>query len=804
MRKKSNRQKARKAKVKRNKNLTLKKINALKNKNQVLSSLSKVENSVTKPKPKTKMIKNPFSELEEQAENIYQQWKNIYQGICEGKKGSKSFNKKRLQFLDNKVQKALSKLQHDIKNPTLILATTGTTSSGKSTIINLLCGADIMPRMSQEMSAGVVNIKHSLNNKCYLKVHKTKGALWECGDWHNISHTDIKDKLTKVMDTFNKNKGDNQPETPIIDLDFPIDFFNSHNLLNTTGIPKNTIFKLMDLPGLRNQQDQTNTKVIENCRHALCLVAYNMEETDEDKRIKLVNEVLQQVKSMGGSPSRMMFILNRIDIFLNDDDPIRRQSEMVTKVKEEIKNTLHKELPEHRDSLADLSYSLLSSLPALRASKIKKNTDRITEVEKLESEFNKLIDKEILNKLPRDHNEWSEQDFSNVSNLVWKNSYGGEFFNNLNEHIKKHFDTLVLPSIVDNFKKEVNDAIGEASRTTWSTLNGSKDDYEKAIKQLAEQDAELCDLIGNAEAQLKGVTDELFDNEKKNYRDFEFFIDDLCEIDIYREINQDKLRPLAEWYINLQPAIGILKVVYKRLEKQDNDCSNTIVEQLPSHIQKRLFGICDYYLLLKKDNDEDKYELGLEFFYQGLNDILIETINMLSKLENRRIHDAMNYLLEQYLNYLQTEIDIIVPQWKLYLGRHILSDLPIPELKRIELSGSVKNKSREKRTWWTLFLATKTIEYKELPSPKHILKGGEHMMEQIKDFCEPFSIMIQDCFNELNKIIQQEQKRILLDFKDKLDEAKNEVSDNKDKIESIWLPLHNEAENLSESFRNLK
>ena len=89
-----------------------------------------------------------------------------------------------------------------------------------------------MPHMSQEMSAGVVNIKHSPDNKRYLKVHKTKGALWECGEWYDVSNADIKSKLTKIMDKFNENKGDNQPDTPIIDLTFPIDFF-----INSSATP---------------------------------------------------------------------------------------------------------------------------------------------------------------------------------------------------------------------------------------------------------------------------------------------------------------------------------------------------------------------------------------------------------------------------------------------------------------------------------------------------------------------------------------------------------------------------------------
>ena len=76
---------------------------------------------------------------------------------------------------------AVDKILAAIETPTLTLATTGTTSSGKSTLVNLLCGADIMPRMAGEMSAGIVTIKHASDGKRLLKIENTANAAWEGG-----------------------------------------------------------------------------------------------------------------------------------------------------------------------------------------------------------------------------------------------------------------------------------------------------------------------------------------------------------------------------------------------------------------------------------------------------------------------------------------------------------------------------------------------------------------------------------------------------------------------------------------------
>jgi hypothetical protein len=230
------------------------------------------------------------------------------------------------------------------------------------------------------------------------------------------------------MNEFNKSKGINQPATPHIELTYPLACFNNPELLALSGLPKSTQFKLMDLPGLRNAQDSTNSNVIKNCSDALCLVAYNMEETDETRRLELVEQVLGQVKNMGGSPARMLFVLNRIDVFRKDRDWERYQSEHVTKTKTEISKILNKRLSEHSEISANLTYSLLSSLPALHAQHIKIGNDRIYAADELDSHFNSLISEEILLDLPRRTSAWNDHHFHRVSDAVWKNSYGAEFF----------------------------------------------------------------------------------------------------------------------------------------------------------------------------------------------------------------------------------------------------------------------------------------------------------------------------------------------------------------------------------------
>nr|WP_245619801.1 dynamin family protein [Methylomicrobium agile] len=463
---------------------------------------------------------NIFDQLSQQAQQIEQNWNALYRDLVAAQSDNPHLSKDFKQFseLNDSFRKALQHLYNDLNAPTLILATTGTTSSGKSTLVNLLCGADLMPRMAQEMSAGVVYIKHSPEGRRHLKVHKTNRAKWKCGEWSDLSDKEIREKLTNIMDSFNQNRGENQPETPNIELTYPLACFsNPDELLNLSGLPQSTQFQLMDLPGLRNQGDITNAEVIQKCKDALCLVAYNMEETDENRRRELVQQVLKQVKNMGGSPARMLFVLNRIDVFRKDDGWQRRQEEHIDKVRKEIHNILHDGLPEHRDKLKDITYCPLSSLPALYALLIRAGSDRVADAGELENHFKPLIN-DVLGDLPRDINKWSDQDFKRISDTAWKSSYGAEFYSCLGSHIQRHFPALVIPSIVKRFVNQVQEDIGRLDRTCEAQLNSSDENFEKAQKKLAEQEAKLKEFIAEAKQQLLRPIGRLNETLKKRQK----------------------------------------------------------------------------------------------------------------------------------------------------------------------------------------------------------------------------------------------------------------------------------------------
>ncbi|ABG51594.1 hypothetical protein Tery_2374 [Trichodesmium erythraeum IMS101] len=118
-----------------------------------------------------------FQDVEFKAQLLVKSWHNFYIEISQHLPET---YQPEMKELSNNLEKALEKLLGELRSPTLTIATTGTTSSGKSTLVNLLCEAEIVPMAVSEMSAGVVTIEYS--DKISLVIDETPEATWECGE----------------------------------------------------------------------------------------------------------------------------------------------------------------------------------------------------------------------------------------------------------------------------------------------------------------------------------------------------------------------------------------------------------------------------------------------------------------------------------------------------------------------------------------------------------------------------------------------------------------------------------------------
>lgn len=790
-------------------------------------------------------IYSVFEDVEFKAKLLAKYWNNFYTEISQHLPDT---YQPEIQELSHKLEEALSTLVDELRHPTLTLATTGTTSSGKSTLVNLLCGAEIVPVAVSEMSAGAVTIEYSQAKS--LTIHETSGALWECGEWKGITEEQIYQRLDQVMRSYIDNR---EKQTslacPQSTIYYPFRLLKESKL----ELPRGVRVRLLDLPGLAYVGDTGNANIIKQCREALCIVTYNSAETDSQKVKSLLQEVVQQVKDLGGSPARMLFVLNRIDVFRADRNWPETEKRFVENAIRDIKSELTEHLKEYTEEIENIRVVKLSTWPALLALQTK-NHDDIYSAEackKIDNNFNGLIEN-ILEELPRNTQKWTTHDKNRVAEALWQKSYAEEFQQNLKEHITQHFPQLVIPQIIERFNVDAGNTITEwAIQTTRSILNSSEECYTKECEKISSirsalerfleiSDTNLREPFEKIDKKFKQVLTEHSNDDP--VRELENTLKELQEVKPYNILGQ-KLYPLYGWRRELGKGIDqVLEAVAKSLQsgRVNLDSPNlkkanlSNVNLLGRNLNRLVnlgytTSIAKEGKVMEARTDEEKNKL--KQLNEELNELSIhlkivmeDVLKQILSQELSRMHQAMVELFNCHLFYLEKGANDIAP--------NIAIKFPESQLVKIDSqpkpnfhfqagfaisTGSWEEQiqvAKEKRVWWKLWLGTTTIyetKYETRSSNNATIPKVEDLFAGWKIQSKKAEIeivnQVADWFlkeiNGLKKNVGKVQNDIIDRYQERLDKANQEITLDYEKQKSVWQPMQQKAQYLSEEFSGL-
>jgi hypothetical protein len=789
------------------------------------------------------MVKNAteiFSSIRAEVEQISADWESFAAKV--GAELPASYQAE-LQQLATDLTDAKDVLCDELAHPTLILATTGTTSSGKSTLVNLLCGAEILPVAVQEMSAGVVTVEYS--EIPALEIHDTPGAIWECGRWENLSDGDIYDRLDRLMKTYLQSKEDEQTGVacPQSTIYYPFRLVKESNLLD---LPPGTTVKIMDLPGLAYVGDEGNAAVIRNSRDALCLVTYNSAETDRYKVAKLLDEVVEQVKELGGSPARMLFVLNRIDVFRTDKDWPESEERFVQRTEKDIKAKLADYLPEYTDEIENVQIVKLSALPALLSLGMKSDRSAAT---RLDKNFNFLIPEDILDDLPRNVQKWSEYECGRVADAVWQTAYAERFHDDLKNHIQINFPQLIIPQSVIKFKEKSGYQLVEwSTQTTRAIINSSEEKYQEERRLIKCIKVNLSQFIQERAAELRepfDLIDSIFNNSEitdKTLKQLDQIITKLKTTKgFYQQIDYKKLEPITAWTRSVNESVEeILKSVLDSLENGkillDSKIFSTTKKQHIKSLEGRLQDLIDLNYKshagkkIEARTDEEKKQLQkLNRKLNELADILKEIIDDVSEpiliREMSRVKDTLEYLFKEYLNMLKTDTQKISPNLEI--------NFPESDLIKVDFIGKPNFsfeagfpvtmgtweqpktvKTGTKRDFFTLWLWERNIsetrmeklssENAKIPSINDLAGAWKFQKDRGEvEVVKQVAPWFQKQIDKFNQSVDRFQSDTISRYQQRLDQAYQENQlDYHEKME-IWEPFQAEAIEFAASIDRL-
>ncbi|MBD2630814.1 dynamin family protein [Aphanizomenon flos-aquae NRERC-008] len=792
-----------------------------------------------------------FEKIEFKAKLLAQYWDNFQTEISQHLPES---YQSEIQELSNNLEKALNQLIYELQNPTLTLATTGTTSSGKSTLVNLLCGAEIVPVAVSEMSAGAVTIEYSKEKSLIIK--ETPGALWECGEWRGISDDKIYQRLYQAMISYIENR-ETQPNLacPQSTITYPFRLLKESQL----QLPKATRVRILDLPGLAYVGDQGNANVIKQCREALCIVTYNSAETDSQKVKSLLQEVVQQVKDLGGSPARMLFALNRIDVFRADRSWPESENRFVEKAIRDIKNELTEQLKEYTEDIENLKVVKLSTWPALLSLQIQ-NQDDIYSADackKADNHFNGLIE-DILEDLPRNTQKWNRHDKNRVAEALWEKSYGEEFQENLREHINKHFPQLVIPQIIERFNIAAGNAIAEwATQTTNAVLNSSEERYQEECEKISQirssierflqiSDTNLREPFERIDTKIKQVIAEQSEDDPVLY--LESTILELKNVEPYNLLGDnllgEKLYPLYGWRRELGQGINqVLEVIAQSLEtgKVDLDSTNfkkanlLNVNLLGRNLNRLVnlgytASVAKEGKIMEARTDLEKNQLKqineeLNELAIHLNIVMEDVLKQISSQELNRMYQAVVELFNCHLSHIEKGANDISPNIAIKFpeSQLIKVDSQLTFNFRFEAGfpinqGTWKEEikiEKKRRDWYTLWLweetfyetqyETRSSDNAEIPSVNNLLRGWLiQSKKEERKIVNKIATWLLEQIDCLKKNVDKLQNDIIDRYQARLDKANQEITLDYENQRNIWQPMQEKAQNLAEEFCRLE
>lgn len=211
---------------------------------------------------------------------------------------------------------ALEKAKTGLENPILSIAMVGTTTAGKSTIVNALSGRKVAPMERKETSAGVLRLYHSETRSIQIK--KTRGAKWSVGTTKNIDDGKIYRMIVDVYDKYKKFV--KIAAAPEISVSGPLLWHTNKSLLD---LPENLSVEFVDLPGLKTLTDYKNLEVIQGALDkSFRIIVMDFNQVSYDRLERLLDELNIIVKAMHGNTDSLLFILNKVDTVTTVDVPV--------------------------------------------------------------------------------------------------------------------------------------------------------------------------------------------------------------------------------------------------------------------------------------------------------------------------------------------------------------------------------------------------------------------------------------------------------------------------------------------------
>ena len=637
-------------------------------------------------------------------------------------------------------QQAFQLLESKLNQPALRIATIGTTSAGKSTLVNALIGHKVAPMDSAELSAGVLHLKHSPRNRLQVKAIE---GFYDGIDKYDLSDADIYQHIREdIFKKYHVEKQERSISVPEIHIEVPLFPAATKGLL---GLPEGVDFEVYDLPGLNSINDHENLKVIQShLQQCFSLVVMDYAHTDKKSRATLLKEVKEVKDALGGKTDAMIFALNRIDRRGKNDDPLELRLR-------ECAEAIQKEL--NMDELPDIvpisSLPLYYSQCAWGYGDLSNNDSALTTlVDFQESQIKSFqIDCATFIKTYQKENKGVKQWFRDIDDeldeledgahlssellepeklkewLMWTGEHSGGFdlWKTLKIRISERFSEIVIaPALIDPLRV-LQVLLGQLGNYAEMQRLSSKEEIHAKRTELQEQFEELNSFLDDEslkfEEEVKNSVEKLQKAMVEAEEDeINAAIKSLFGIEINEEESEAvaNLRSLVESIKNdlIDQIIEAVRSYYlEGLDKQE--LRGELDKYLPVELAKKLSTAADTYRTQgmggeaiskgivreeRSDNEKEvnqinKTEKAAHILYKNMRASLSSRTNYLLQVQQSTLQAALQSLLDKGVVATEMRIKAEIPdacETLMAIYQQQLADINVADISE-QLFGGQEN-----------------------------------------------------------------------------------------------------------------
>jgi hypothetical protein len=617
------------------------------------------------------------------------------------------FQVKKFQKLDNDFQDFFKSHQEAVdrlKNPNLSIAMIGTTSSGKSTVLNSLIAQQIAPIDSAEKSAGILTVKHSSTSK--LVIEYTDGTTKEV---ESLSNEEIYSELNSIM----VNHKNSSEKEKILKLAVSVPLLPACDL-DLLGLPTSMKVEFIDLPGMNTALEKNNLAAIQKTlEQAFPIIIINYEYVNKHDEKALFDELKRTVESFGIDTKLLIFILNKCDLHSELDKKNLSLPDRIEKIKESIQSQLNlssdKPIEILRFSSQSLCYAQCAWGPAsLKNESLVEQPIRLSLVQGMfrdcfgyfENEINKIDDDKIRSDLRKRFRDLKDQiedaakldnnititdkDMSTILEYVQNWSGATDLWASLRTRVEESLAEIILnPALNICFKnyEALKSSIKELRKATnienLQQIKQKRKEYTTYRKDLSSE----IDLIQTGiKEKIEGIKRTILSS--KDTEDIETQEQKLRTLEQKLKVqNLSGFSKLIEIFSKISKDLTISLITPVRNALKNNSSTDELKKILEKDINTKNLGrIIKHYesvskelkkftpsnsgnnlemKVLKTDNEDmfNEAEKSVRKFYIVMQDSIYDRFNLKLQVEAKQIESAIKSLIDEQTKEIERVID---------------------------------------------------------------------------------------------------------------------------------------------------